>query len=430
MKTTFISQFALRRTSLGLAAAIVAAAASGCSATGGKTSTSGLAAAPAAGAQQSGGIKSLFAKSSTKSKPKAKAEDDDFADEYDPKRPVSKAEDAEMQFAMGRTLEGQGRSAEAFQAYREASMLDPSNPELTHRMAVAAAAAGKFQESEQLFRDALQKSPGNPEIFCDMGYTQYLQGKYRDAEQNYRQALAIKFDHSRAHNNLGMVLARTGRADEAMMAFHRGGCGESEAHANIGLALMLEEKVVESRDHYKMALKRDSGNEVAMRGLEQVDSLIGRMKEQGILVEPNPKLQNKAMMAANKKPVSLPSAPVKDVASVEAVALKAHAPAARAQVAEAAPAVPAAVEVTRLAPPPANVASAPVGKEVGNEVKPASQTEEQGAPSAVRPVSMTSVESAPIPAAEPVKVVEAVPVKVEPTLEFVPGALRRGRSGR
>lgn len=429
MKTTFISQTALRRTSLGLAAALVAAAASGCSATGGKSSVSGLAAAPAAGAQQSGGIKSLFAKSSTK--PKAKPADDEFEDEYDPNRKVSKAEDAEMQFAMGRTLEGQGRSGEAFQAYREASLLDPSNPELTHRMAVAAAAAGKFGESEQLFRDALQKSPGNPEIFCDMGYTQYLQGKYRDAEQNYRQALAIKFDHSRAHNNLGMVLARTGRADEAMMAFHRGGCGESEAHSNIGLALMLEEKVLESRDHYKLALKRDSGNEVAMRGLDQVDSLIVRMKEQGILVEPNRNLSNKAMMASNKKPVSLPSAPVTDVASIEAVALKAQpAPAVRTQVAETAPSAPAAVEVTRLAPPPANVASAPVGKEVGNEVKAASQTEEQGAPSAVRPVSMTSVESVPIPAAAPVKIVEATPVKTEPVLEFVPGALRRGRTGR
>ena len=93
---------------------------------------------------------------------------------------------------------------------------------------------------------------------------------------NLRQALQIRKDHSRAYNNLGMVLARTNKVGEALVAFKNGGCEQGEAHANVAFALAEEGNLQGAKEHYELALRVKPSLESAKTGLNQVERLIAR----------------------------------------------------------------------------------------------------------------------------------------------------------
>ena len=86
-------------------------------------------------------------------------------------------------------------------------------------------------------------SPGNAELLCDFGYSCYLQNDLPKAEQYYQAAINVKPDFERAHNNLGQVLARTGRQNDALRHFKYAGCDPTQATANLQLALEINRKL-------------------------------------------------------------------------------------------------------------------------------------------------------------------------------------------
>src|SRR6516165_4553162 len=113
---------------------------------------------------------------------------------------VSDRQAADVQVALGRSLEKRGDDADALAAYMEAIKRDPKRTDALLRLAVLNDRRGRFNESAEWYRKALQTSPGNPEVYCDMGYSLYLQRRWAESEMNFQQALAVKPDHARAHN--------------------------------------------------------------------------------------------------------------------------------------------------------------------------------------------------------------------------------------
>src|SRR6266404_4003004 len=105
--------------------------------------------------------------------------------------------------------------------YAEALQRDPNRADACVRMAILYDQHGKFDQSLPLYQKALAAKPGDPDIFCNWGYSMYLQDRLGEAEMNLRQALALQPDHRRAHNNLGMVLARLNRGEDALTEFRR-----------------------------------------------------------------------------------------------------------------------------------------------------------------------------------------------------------------
>jgi tetratricopeptide (TPR) repeat protein len=110
-----------------------------------------------------------------------------------------------------------------------------------------------------------------------MGYSLYLQSRWPEAEMNLQQALAIQPNHVRAHNNLGMLLARIGRPQEALSEFHLAGCRDADAYVNLAFALTLEQHWPEARQHYQHALQADPSSLAAQKGLRELEQLIARM---------------------------------------------------------------------------------------------------------------------------------------------------------
>jgi Tfp pilus assembly protein PilF len=183
---------------------------------------------------------------------------------------------ADVQMALGRSLEKRGEWAQANAAYLEALRHDPKRTDAYARLAAVSACQGKFDESAELFKKALAVQPGNADLFCDMGYSLYLQGRWDEARMNLRQALALQPEHGRAHNNLGLVLARTGHSEEAFLEFRKAGCGPAEAHNNLAFALSLAGRWDEAQTQYNQALAANPASLTAKKGLREVQGLLAR----------------------------------------------------------------------------------------------------------------------------------------------------------
>lgn len=101
-----------------------------------------------------------------------------------PTSPERKKE-ATARMQMGMTHLEQRNLPQAMREITMAAELDPENPEIDLALGLAYQARGDLRKSEEHFRAAIRKKPGYPE----------------------------------AHNNLGIVLSRQGRGEEAIREF-------------------------------------------------------------------------------------------------------------------------------------------------------------------------------------------------------------------
>ncbi|MHC4178475.1 MAG: tetratricopeptide repeat protein [Planctomycetota bacterium] len=174
---------------------------------------------------------------------------------------------ADVQMAVGRSLERQGALDQAINVYREVLRNDDSRADAARRLAVLYDLKGEFENSEEFYRAALSLEPNNAELFCDWGYRCYLRRDFQQAEINLRKAVSLNDGLARAHNNLGLLLGRTGRYDEALREFAKAGCSEADARSNLALALSLEGNTEAALEQYELALQRGPQSNTAREGL-------------------------------------------------------------------------------------------------------------------------------------------------------------------
>jgi type IV pilus assembly protein PilF len=94
--------------------------------------------------------------------------------------------------------------------------------EIHHDLAVEALRAGRSQEALKEYDIALAVDPDMPEALLGRGLVmEFGFGKLADAEADYRHALQVRPGYPEAHNNLGQLLARTGRSAEALAEFDK-----------------------------------------------------------------------------------------------------------------------------------------------------------------------------------------------------------------
>jgi type IV pilus biogenesis/stability protein PilW len=92
--------------------------------------------------------------------------------------------------------------------------------EIHHDLAVEALRSGHAIEALREYDEALKRNERFPEAHLGRGLVLELGfGRNEDAEREYRRALALRADYPEAHNNLGQLLARTGRYSEALGQF-------------------------------------------------------------------------------------------------------------------------------------------------------------------------------------------------------------------
>jgi hypothetical protein len=91
----------------------------------------------------------------------------------------------------------------------------------------------------------------------------------------------VKPDHKRAHNNLGLVLARQGKVDAALAEFRLAGCSDADGRMNLAYARTLAKDWPGARQQYRKVLAADPSSDAARKGLERVEGLARRLGEAG-----------------------------------------------------------------------------------------------------------------------------------------------------
>ena len=95
----------------------------------------------------------------------------------------------------------------------------------------------QYAEALPVWKHALELNPDDSRAHNDMGVALAATGKTPEAIEEYNRSLALNADSSQTHNNLGSALAEAGRVDEAMGHIQKAielNLDNGSAHVNLG----------------------------------------------------------------------------------------------------------------------------------------------------------------------------------------------------
>lgn len=184
----------------------------------------------------------------------------------------------DLQLTIAESLERQKQYEAAAKLYEGILQLDPKSATASHRLAVLHDQLGRGDASTALFQKALALTPSDAGLHCDFGYSCYLRGEIGLAEEHLMKAVQLMPDFRRAHVNLGMLLARTGRGDAALQEFAKAGLSEAAARNNLAFALSLDNHLPEAASQYSLALQVDSKLAQAQQGSKDVQRVIEQLR--------------------------------------------------------------------------------------------------------------------------------------------------------
>ena len=198
-------------------------------------------------------------------------------------------DNVELRNALGWTLFQEGKTAAAVMEYNRALKADPNHAKTHNNLALALVELGQLDDAAKHFQRSLELDP-RAEIYSDLGFVMarlgnpeealadyqkaleldpkcasahynlavasVQEGKLAEAESHYRQALLGK-PSAETHNGLGYVLARQGRADEAVAEFRKAIEADAKftpAYNNLARALAQQGKLDEAQKYYERAL--------------------------------------------------------------------------------------------------------------------------------------------------------------------------------
>ena len=213
---------------------------------------------------------------------------------------------------IGRSLEREGKLNEALKVYEEVAKKDSRRIDTQQRMAISTINLATSRNPTRSTPPRSKREPKNVDLLCDRGYSFYLQDRNAESESTLRGALAIDPHMARAHNNLGLVLARSGKSDEALMEFSRAGCRQSDARVNLAYCLMAQKDFANAQKQFQLAMAADPQSNTAFRGLAQLRSVASQPQPSANQIAPT-SAQQVALPAATTPQAppwaNMPSAP-------------------------------------------------------------------------------------------------------------------------
>lgn len=110
---------------------------------------------------------------------------------------------------------------QAMDAFKKALEIKPDYAEAQHNLGVTLAEMGRWEEAISAYQRALKIPTNvNPEsAYTNLGWAYYNLGRLAEAEGALRQALRLEPTLAAAHYNLGLVLLKAGRREEARASF-------------------------------------------------------------------------------------------------------------------------------------------------------------------------------------------------------------------
>ena len=109
-----------------------------------------------------------------------------------------------------------------------------------------------------IWADTVAKRPQDPRAHNNLGTVLQRAGRIDEAITHYEQALRIRPDDAKAHNNLGTALQGAGRIDEAIAHYEQAlriKPDDAGAHNNLANVFLAEGKLSDAIGHYEQSLQ-------------------------------------------------------------------------------------------------------------------------------------------------------------------------------
>jgi len=149
-----------------------------------------------------------------------------------------------------------GYRREAAALYERARQLDPSQQQVCRYLAVLYDEIGTDSQALAEYNHAVRLAPKDPDLLNDFGYFYYRRHDMHQAEQWFCAAIAQSPQHERAWVNLGLTLGETERYQESFDAFSKV-LSTAAAHSNVGMILARHGRTEEASRALKQALILD-----------------------------------------------------------------------------------------------------------------------------------------------------------------------------
>jgi Tfp pilus assembly protein PilF len=156
----------------------------------------------------------------------------------------------------GLELAQHDRDDHAIEQLEKAREISPRIKGVSHPLAVLYDRQGRFDAAEREYQRALEESPRNADLLNDYGYFLYSRGDLALAEQHLRAAIKSAPEHQKALLNLGLILGRQQKFDEALAVFEKA-VGPAAARHNLGLLHTQQGNSAEARRWFAAASRLD-----------------------------------------------------------------------------------------------------------------------------------------------------------------------------
>jgi tetratricopeptide (TPR) repeat protein len=158
-------------------------------------------------------------------------------------------------FANGMGFLDQERIAKADVAKAPADQRDAAKAKVAD---LSTKAVAEFQDAQ---KSAPEKDPNQHLFWARIGESYDLAGRNDDAINAYQQAIAAKPDNASYYNNLGNILGRTGKIDEARAAYTKSAeldpPNAALAWRNFGISLYQASRMQEAVEPLKKSVEID-----------------------------------------------------------------------------------------------------------------------------------------------------------------------------
>lgn len=143
--------------------------------------------------------------------------------------------------ATAREMEAHGKHAAAIEQYEQARKLAPTEPGIAARLALLYDRTGNPDRAAREYTLALKEDPTNADLWHELARFQLQRAEFVDAEISARRALTLDPENKRAWVTRGLIEAELERYDDAYTSFTHA-VSPAAAHNNLGIILARQGK--------------------------------------------------------------------------------------------------------------------------------------------------------------------------------------------
>lgn len=187
-------------------------------------------------------------------------------------------------YGLGWAHERLNQLKEAGEAYREASLLAPSDAAIVNSVGVVLLKQKSFQSALVQFRKAIDLDPKSPEAYLNVAMVAEQQNDWNEAIKQYQKVLGMKGQEGNIRALLNCAfdheaLSQFKKAEELLVRVRQLRPQDSDVATFLGDNLFFQKKWKDAVRAYQDAVKLDEKNRFAWRGLGMALAQDDKLKE-------------------------------------------------------------------------------------------------------------------------------------------------------